>query len=478
MSASHRGRARGWARVLVIVGLLLGWSSTARAAGPAGDTIELADVLARLPERHPGLTAAERKIDAARGKRLSARGAFDPKVILDATLKPMGYYENRQINVKVEQPTSLWGIVAFAGWRWGQGSFPVYDGRLETARAGELRAGVQVPLWRDGAIDRRRAERRQAERGLERAERQAEAKLLELQLKAAKAYWAWVGASQRLHVVDGVLQLAERRQAGLQRLVETGAVPEIEAIDNERSIADRSLELIEARRRLDAAAVALALYWRDADGNPVVPSASQAPATMPPPPPAPATSPEALVADALGRRPELAAIEAERAIAELELRWARNQQAPDVSVQAYVARDFGPGPEYLLPTELALSLLLELPIPLRKARGQAATAKAELSRVEAERRLLGDEVTAELRTADIALRAALEQLRLAERQAELAERVATAERRRFELGSTNVLTVNLREQAAADAATKSIDASVRAHVAHAEHRAAQGLPPT
>jgi outer membrane protein, heavy metal efflux system len=287
-----------------------------------------------------------------------------------------------------------------------------------------------------------------------------------------------VGASQRLRVVDGVLQLAERRQAGLRRLAETGAVPEIEAIDNERSIADRSLERVEARRRLDTTAVQLSLYHRDADGRPVVPAASQAPATMPPPPPTPAASPDALVADALERRPELAAIEQEQAMAELELRWARNQQAPNVAVQAYVARDFGPGPEYLLPTELALSLWLELPIPLRKARGQLATALAELSRIQAERRLLGDEVSAQLQAADIALRAALEQLGLAERQAELAERVAVAERRRFELGATNVLTVNLREQSAVDAAIKAIDAHVRSHVAHAEHRVAQGLPPT
>lgn len=466
----------GWMRWLVLA-VVLAWPGVT-AAEPGEGTLTLADVLARLPGRHPGWEAADRKVDAARGKRLSARGAFDPKVVIDATLRPMGYYENRQINVKVEQPTPLWGAVVFAGWRWGQGSFPVYDGRLETARAGELRAGVQVPLWRDGAVDRRRTDRRQADRLVEQTDRAAAAKRLALQLAAAKAYWAWVGAHQRLRVVEGVLQLAELRQAGLSRMVDAGAVPEIEAIDNERSIADRSLERIEAQRRLDTAAVTLSLYVRDGEGRPVVPSPAQAPASIPAPPPAPAADPDALVADALARRPELAAIEQEQAIAELELRWARNQRAPDVSVQAYVARDFGPGPEYLLPAELALSLLLELPIPLRKARGQLATADAELSRVKAERRLLGDEVAVELRAADIALRAALEQLRLAERQAELAERVAVAERRRLELGATNVLTVNLREQAAADAAQKSIEAAVRSHVAHAEHRVAQGLPPS
>lgn len=473
-----RRRGTWWWSLSLVLAAMLAWSGAALAAPAPGGTITLPEVLERLPGRHPDWEAADFKIEAARGKRLAARGAFDPKVVLDATLRPMGYYQNRQVDVKVEQATPLWGVVAFAGWRFGQGSFPAYDGKLETARAGELRAGVQVPLWRDGMIDRRRTDIRQSDRRLDQATREAAAKQLELQLSAARAYWAWVGASQRLRIVEGVLQLAERRQAGLSRMAETGAVPAIEVIDNERSIADRSLERVEARRRLDAAAVALSLYYRDPEGRPVVPAPAQAPASLPPPPPAPATAPEALVADTLTRRPELAAIEQEQAVAELELRWARNQRAPDVAVQAYVARDFGPGPAYLLPTELALSLAVELPVPLRKARGQLAAAEAELSRVKAQRRLLGDEVTAELQAADIALRAALEQLRLAERQASLAEQVAAAERRRLELGATNILTVNLREQSAAEAATKAIDAGVRSHVAHAEHRVAQGLPPS
>jgi outer membrane protein, heavy metal efflux system len=467
-----------WWPLGLVLALWLSWPGVALAAPDVGGTLTLPEVLARLPGRHPGWEAADLRIEAARGRQLSARGAFDPRVVLDATLRPMGYYQNRHVDVRVEQPTPLWGVVGFAGWRFGQGSFPAYDGRLETARAGELRAGVKVPLWRDGAIDRRRTLIRQSDRRLDQAERQAEATRLELQLAAARAYWAWVGASQRLRIVEGVLTLAERRQAGLRRMVDSGAVPDIEAVDNERSIADRSLDRVEAQRRLDAAAVSLSLYYRDAEGRPVVPAPSQAPTTLPPPPPAPAQSPDALVADALARRPELLAIDEEQAVAELELRWARNQRAPDVSVQAYVARDFGPGPEYLLPTELALSLSLELPVPLRTARGQLAAAQAELSRVRADRRLLGDEVAAQLRAADIALRAALEQLRLAERQAALAEQVAAAERRRLELGATNILTVNLREQSAAEAATKAIDAAVRSHIAHAEHRVAQGLPPT
>lgn len=468
--------ARGVVWAWIVLAVLLASSQPVRAAEGEG-RLTLAEVLAALPGRHPSWEVADRKVEAARGKRLSARGAFDPSLAIGATLRPIGYYPSGQLDVKVEQATGLWGAVAFAGWRYGQGSFPVYDGRLETARAGEVRAGMRMPLVRDRAVDRRRTDRRQADRLLDAAQQRAAADRLALQLAAAKAYWAWVAAAQRLQVADDLVQLAERRQGGLLRMVDAGALPEMEAIDNERSLADRSLGRVEATRRLDAAAVALSLYWRDAEGRPRTPAPAQAPTRLPEPPPAPAATTESHVADALARRPELRALEQELEVAELELRWARNQRAPDVSVQAYVARDLGPGPERLLPTDLVVSLGLELPVPLRKARGQLAATQADLARLRAERRRIRDEVTATLRTVDIALAAALEQRQLAVRQAALAEQVAAAERRRLELGASNVLTVNLREQVAAEAALELVDAAIAAHVAHAEHRAAQGLPP-
>lgn len=472
MTRARRGAGRGaWSWLLVV---LLGLAWPGAAAAREG-TLTLSDVLRSL-DAHPGWEQARLSIEAARGKRLSARGAFDPTIVARGTVQPVGYYRNAWVDVKVEQATPLYGTVLFAGWRLGQGDFPVYDGKLQTARGGELRAGVEVPLWRDGLVDRNRTERRQAERRVDQAQAQADAKQLELQLEAAKAYWRWVGAHQRLGVVEGLLALAERRQAGLRRQVDAGAVPEIEAIDNERSIADRQLEQVDAAAKLQTAAVELSLYLRDASGQPYVPEPAQAPRTLPAPPPEPAPS-QTLLPDALARRPELEALAQAQAVAELELRWARNQRAPDVSVQAYVARDFGTGPEALLPAELALSLFVELPVPLRKARGQLATAQAELGRVRAARRLQGDVVGTELRAAEVALRAALGKLQLAQRQATLAEQVAEAERRRLSLGASNVLTVNLREQTAAEAATTRIDAAIEAQQAHAEHRVAQGLAP-
>ena len=60
---------------------------------------------------------------------------------------PLGYYRNAALDVRVEQPTPFYGLTAWAGWRIGVGSFPVYDSKLETlARLQELGKDTEARL--------------------------------------------------------------------------------------------------------------------------------------------------------------------------------------------------------------------------------------------------------------------------------------------------------------------------------------------
>ena len=59
-----------------------------------------------------------------------------------------------------------------------------------------------------------------------------------------------------------------------------------------------------------------------------------------------------------------------------------------------------------------------------------------------------------------------------ERERTLAERLASAERRRFELGSSDFFLVNQREESATNAAVKLIEARARIAAARAELAAA------
>lgn len=449
--------------------------------GPApaawGGTLDLPDVLRSVAAEHPQLEAAEQRLRQAEGAEMAARGGFDPVLRMRGQYIPLGGYKNGRFDVEVRQPTPLYGLQLYAGWRVGLGKFPLYDYRAKTASGGELRAGAVLPLWQGGPIDRRRADVRIAAIGKDAARAELEARLIELERTAARAYWTWVLTGLRRAVEQQLLELAETRDAGLQRQIAAGSVPAVEGLDNRRAVLDRGARLVAAERNLQQAALALARHLRDGDGQMVVPGPSQLPSGFP----APARPPDdidAIVEDAWQRRPDLLRLSLQREIARVEQKLARNNRAPKIDLEAMVAKDLGfvdPVDQVLLPTDVVTAVTFEMPLPLRQARGNLRRADAEVARIEAELRFLRDSIAAEVRDAYAALVAAHARVELARAQVDAARQLAEAERTRFQRGDSTLLFVNLREQAAADAQQLELEALADYHRAVADLRAAAGL---
>lgn len=440
------------------------------------DVLTYEEVLASMMANDPRLAAAQTRIDAAEGELLEARGGFDSRLSMRGLIQPLSYYRHGIVDVRVEQPTPLWGLGVWTGWRLGVGEFPIYDGKFVTAEAGEVRVGATLPLWRGGPIDRTRADIRQAKLGRERADLQLDAKQLELQAAAAEAYWNWVAAGLTLEIERSLLDIALQRDAGLRRQIEVGALEAIVGADNRRVVLDREARVVGAEREFQAAALELSLFLRDATGQPLLAGADRLPIDMPKPTAPALVDIDAEIQAAIDRRPDLAAVQRTRARAQVEVQLARNQRSPSIDASAWVAKDLGRGPAELLPVEVAAVLEVEIPIPLRQARGRLQTARADLRQVDAELRFATDRVAVEVRDAHSAVAAAFQRARLAGEQVELARELARAELRRFNLGAGDLLLVNLREVATATAAREEIEALAAYFVAMAKLHVALGLP--
>lgn len=454
-------------------------STAPPAPAPAArDVLTLPEVLASVVAAHPQLAAARQRVRAAEGDALAARGGFDPLLRARGQYVPIGAFPNGRVELEVRQPTPAWGLQAFGGWRLGLGEFAVYDLRAKTASGGEVRAGLTLPVWQGGPIDRRRADVLVTDLGRGTAEADAAVRLLELERAAARAYWAWVGAGLRRVVQQRLLELASNRDEALRRQIGAGNTPDFEGLDNSRAILERKGRLVAATRSLEQAALELARHLRDARGVIVVPSADRLPAAFPEPPTADPR--EAALADALGRRPELQRLALLRKMAQIELRLARNLRSPRIDVDAYVAKDLGrtaPEYRYLLPAEFVAAITLEVPLALRTARGKLVRAEAERARIDAEQVWMTDVVALELHDAHSALVAAHARVGLAREQLQVAHALEMGERRRFDLGDSTLLFVNLREQAAADAATQELEALTDYHRAAVDLRVAAGQHP-
>ena len=452
------------------------WALLALVAGAApGDTLTLEQVLASAERHHPLVLASLADARAAEGEATAARGAFDPAVKLRGSATPLGGYANGTVDAVVEAPTPLWGTSLLAGYRAGFGTFPAYDGDRETEPYGELRAGLSVPLLRNGPIDRRRATIERTALGRRLAALAVDQQRLELSRAAAVRYVRWVAAGERLALARGLLELARVRQDQVVERSKRGELPTIEVLDNERAMLQREATVVAAQRAVVETALDLSLFLRRDDGAPRVPAAAELPPRLPT---ASEEVPAAAMEEVLARRPDVARLQATREQAGVEERLSRNQLWPGLDLQATVSKDLGPVPDSKLhPAELKLMLWFDVPILFRQPLGRLRAAEAQREKADALLRLQRERAEVELADALSALRAAAERARLLARELEVARQLEVAERARFDLGDSTLLFVNLREAGTFESAQRELEARLDYHRAMADFRLAAAQPP-
>jgi outer membrane protein TolC len=368
----------------------------------------------------------------------------------------------------------------FAGYRNGYGDFPTYNLDQKTADAGEFRAGVSIPLLRDRAIDRPRANIQQAQIDVQIAEPMIERQRLDFQRAAARTYWNWVAAGHRLKVAEELVRLAVERDKQLKARVEVGPAANIERIDNQQNIALRNGVLVQAQRGLQQATIDLSLFLRDGAGCPTLAGAARLPA-FPEVQPIDLKTLDASFQTAFDLRPEPRRLRLQREKAAVELQLASNQTLPSVNAVVAASQDVGfgksslSGPNGLDRSAVSAGLALQLPVQRREARGRVMVAQAQIAQIDQQLRQTEDVVRAEVQDTFSALERAFEFYQQARKRVDLARLVARAEREQLRLGRIDVLRVTLREQAAFDAEVVEIGAQQDYFRALADFRAALGI---
>lgn len=424
----------------------------------AADELGLEEVLRSVDQSFPLIAAAALEQEEAQASLLSSAGGFDPSLRASGTYEPISGYPKQYFTSQIEQPTALWGTTFFAGYRYGSGKIPIYDGRLETNEYGEIRGGARVPLWRDGPIDRRRASIRQGELGVTLAKLSADQQRLEARRVASLRYWDWVAAGRRLEILRAWLGLAVVRDAALAVRAESGDIPEIDRTENQRTILQRQTAVVGAERDLGQAGMEVALFFRGADGGALTPPLRRLPRALP----------EAVAADipnaraeeelAVARRPDVKRFDLIRDRSRIEADLARNQQKPAIDVTLYGARQFGAGDPARGEPVAGVSLVLDIPLRNRVQIGREQGAEATIAKTEQQKRYARDRIVADVRAALVTIEASRQRAAMAQKEVGVATQLAQAELRRFELGEGNLLLVNLREQANAEAAIREVDA--------------------
>ena len=449
------------------------------AAVSVGGPLALDEVLFSVERNYPSLRAIEQERVIAGGRLVSTMGAFDLNLTAGADGQGTTY-DNFRSTLGVSQGLPFGGIGAFAGYRNGYGDFPTYNLGQKTADGGEFRAGLTIPLFRDRAIDRPRANIQQARLDVALAEPVIERQRLDFQRAAARTYWNWVAAGQRLKVVESLVKLAVERDDQLKARVEAGPTANIERIDNQQNIALRNGVLVQAQRGFQQATIDLSLFLRDGTGSPTLAGTDRLP-SFPDVQPIDLKTFDTSLQTAFDLRPEPRRLRLQWDKAAVELRLASNQTLPTVNAVVAASQDAGggksslSGPNGLDRTTLSAGVTFLLPVQQRDARGRVMQAQAQLNQIEQQLRNAEDVVRAEVQDAFSAMERAFEFYQQTKKRVELARLVARAEREQLRLGRSDVLRVTLREQATFDAEIVEIGAQQDYFRALADFKAALGI---
>ncbi|PLR23030.1 multidrug transporter [Caulobacter zeae] len=464
-------------RLSITLALLCSTPGLAHAqASPAAEQsaapLTLAELLAASARASPQIVEQLARERQARSRALTAEGAFDTVFSVESRSRALGYYDGDQVEARATRPFGDNGGYVYGTYRLSRGDFPVYEDQAHTNELGEAKIGVLYALLRDRLVDERRTRRTLAASDIDIARFERQAVAIGVQTRAVIAYQNWIAAGWRLKAYRDLMALAQSRRGGIERQVQLGAKPQILLTENEQNLVRRRALVVRAEGDLQVAANALSLYYRDAEGRPIVadegrlPTAASALAGV---------QASATNTDPAAARPDLQTLLSRVDQSHARLALARNDLRPRFDLRLEIGKDIGSeglGGPSRTPTEAVVGFRFSIPLQNRAARGKLDETRAEIDALQARGRFLRDQIAVEVEGIGIALHAAERLAKAAEQERDLAERLAAAERRRFELGSSDFFLVNQREETATDAAVRLVEARARIATTRAELAAA------
>jgi len=410
-------------------------------------TLSLDQALGELDAKNFALAEAKSRVAQARALVGSASSPLLPQVVA------AGGYARNSDEAKVDLGNLFQAI--------GQAPPPGFPGTLyiQPIGAWTVSGSVKVPLLVPNAW----ADRAAAQRGTEAAVATAAAIRLQLRAVMVQSAWAAFAAEEIVAASERAVETAEQHRQTSARMVAAGEAAALSVLKADTELVKRQSDLVRARAELERARLALGVLLGRSEPVRVLPGAS-------PNADAPAgheTPVAALVAEALGQRPELQADAARIRGADAATLSARLRLLPQLSGTATA---FASDMPYPTGKKDGWRLTLDATWPLfdggyRGSKRAQAEAESEGAGAAAagQRLAVAQEVADALRDVGVAA----ERLRLAERQCAFAAEAAASAKRTFEAGVVGSLEVLDANDRLYQADVALADARGRLGVAHA-----------
>ncbi len=437
-------------------------------------TVDFASFYAQVRAHHPVARQARRLVDVADAERGVALGAFEP--VLSATWNAKDLsgtrYEDRT-NWKLTVPTPV-GVDVRVGYDRASGKY--VDPSNTTPANGLWSAGVSIPLGQRLLTDERRTALATASALRDAAVGERDGALNKLLLTAAKDFATWTEAERRAEIAREGVRLALERSTAVRARVARGDAAAIDTLEAALEVERREVTRSEAEAQRFSARLAVSAHRWSADGAPddlpvdARPLADALPAFR-----ADADAQAAWLARAERTHPDLAKLSAKVRQSEAQ-RWLATQGLlPTLSLDlTSLAKDADALGQNGEDRKAGVSGYLAPLLLKDRAKFSAAGAKLDRDRWELAR--VRREVGLAVRDAANTLTALDAQAERQARTVALARALRDGEQRRFEVGESSLLLVNLRERGLLDEELKLAALAAQRLAARAALAVAVGDP--
>jgi outer membrane protein TolC len=406
---------------------------------------------------HPTILAAIEKMRADQEAVTGARGAFDTKVVSNyrrqtkhpwnTTLsrtqleKPLGV-ANSKIYIGAEQISNPTGFLA-----------PIYNtGNPQNQTGNYSVIGLQASLWKNLLLDPHRADLKNAKYNATIAKADKELTILDVGRFGQLAYWEWVTAQRVKNVYEELLKNGETRNEYLVARKSKGDVAQILVTENEQYIASRKGSLQAAKERLLRAEFALSLFYRDENGQPIIPISTDSfedyPINL-------AVLLEKLDLDSnidelIKKRPDMKTLSLKVEKSEVNLELAKQDLKPQIDITTEYFQRSNSHPN--IPRDY-LMVMAQVSIPIERNLGNGHIAAARANQMVAQKEMSFGQQSYKFEV--MALRQTLflqlEQVTQSEIEFTKSKELVISETYKLKTGGGNLFLVNIREQAQASA---------------------------
>lgn len=399
---------------------------------------------------HPIVRQADLRVQQAANQRQMAQGSFDPGVSYQRSQKDFdnkSYYDYSEAALKVP----VWaGIDLEAAYLLAEGDF--LNPQLTVPQTGLYAVGISIPLARNLVMDARRAAVQEA-RAMETLTLfEQNARVNDLLLRAAEAYWDWALAHAQVLVFEQALEAAEIRFKAVRRSFTTGQLPAVDTLESYIQYQNRLFSRNEAALQFTQAALDLSVFLWSEDGYPLQLSTEAQPEVSVRDALPKGTQTEAFWLTQVNSHPRLRALQQNRAVLGVRKKLAVNNLFPEINLQYRLLSEPLPWAENALqPNNNMIGLKASLPLFLRRQRGQLKLVNNQLRSNTIEVDFLAIELENNVRKQYAGVEVAASQVQLSSAVMRNTRALFDAESRKFGMGESSLFLINSRELSAIDA---------------------------